>query len=416
MKILKDITYINPLTFDFTKTNIVIEKDQQNIFTDELSNKAEIIDCKGLYATKSFVIGHHHAYSGLATGMPAPKKNPENFSEILKYIWWNLDKKLDKDTIRASALVTAMAAAKNGSTFIIDHHASPFAIENSLEIIAQAFDQVGVSHLLCYEISDRDGIEIAQKGLNETELFLKNHQGLVGLHASFTVGEETLKKSAYLVEKYNSGIHIHVAEDKIDQTLCIEKYNKRIIERLNDYGLLDSSKSIIAHAIHINETERKLLRDSKAFIVQNPESNLNNQVGFFTRDKLDEQKLLLGTDGMHSNMIRSSQAAYFAGKMFDNPGLDKIYKQLRNNHKYLEQNKFLGDADNNLVIFDYKYVTEFNKDNFLGHFFYSLNSNSIVHVISNGEFILKNKILTKINETEIVKFAREQTQRLWKLL
>lgn len=417
MKILKNITYIDPYTFEFSKCDISIEKDKNLIFNNKnIPNEAEVVDCDGLYATKSFVIAHHHAYSGLATGMPSPINQPKNFSEILEYVWWNLDKKLDKESIRASALVTAMAAAKNGSTFIIDHHASPFAIENSLEIISQAFNEVGVSHLLCYEISDRDGIEIAQEGLNETESFLKNNQGLVGLHASFTVGDTTLKKAADLVEKFNSGIHIHVAEDKVDQTLCIEKYNKRVIERLNDFGLLNSSKSIIAHAIHIDENERNILKNSKAFVVQNPESNMNNQVGFFTRKNLDEKRIIIGTDGMHSDMIRSVQAAYFAGKLFDSPGLDLIYKQLRNNHNYLKINKFSGDDDNNLVVFDYKHSTVFNQGNFLGHFFYSLNSNSICHVISNGEFIIKNKNFTRINENDVLNYSIEQSKRLWKLL
>jgi len=418
MTILKNITYIDPYTFDFKRGNIAIEKglDKKFEFVDLIPENSEIVDCTGLFATKSFVVAHHHAYSALATGMPAPAKNPQNFSEILKYVWWNLDKKLDKETIKASALVTAMKAAKSGSTFIIDHHASPFYIENSLQIIAEAFEKVGVSHLLCYEISDRDGIDIANKGLSETESFLKINQGLVGLHASFTVGNNTLKKSADLVQKYNSGIHIHLAEDKVDQVHCEKNYNCRIVERLNNYGVLNSSKSIVAHAIHINDNERRVLKKSATYIVQNPESNLNNQVGFFNRNNLDENKLILGTDGMHSNMIRSAQVAYFSGKMYDSPGLDKIYNQLRNNHTYLKQNNFVGDGDNNLVVFDYNYHTDFNKNNFLGHFFYSLTSESIKHVISDGKFIVKDKSLVKINEKEIIDFAREQTKRLWKLL
>ena len=118
--------------------------------------------------TKSFAVGHHHVYSALARGMGAPKKNPENFVEILEYIWWTLDKCLDEEMIEYSALTTAIACAKAGSTFVIDHHASPFAVKNSMEIIGKAFDKVGVSHLLCYEISDRDGLEIAEQGLEET--------------------------------------------------------------------------------------------------------------------------------------------------------------------------------------------------------------------------------------------------------
>ncbi|MBN2892185.1 MAG: amidohydrolase family protein [Bacteroidales bacterium] len=418
MLYLKNATYINPISFKFEKVNIAVEEgiDKGISFVADIPKNENYIDCNGMYVAKSFVVGHHHAYSGLATGMPPAAKNPGNFLEILQYVWWNLDKKLNKDSIRASAYATAIGCALNGSTFIIDHHASPFAIENSMDILAEVFDEVGISHLLCYEISDRDGIEIAQKGLDETEKYLQKNQGLVGLHASFTVGDETMKKAADLMTKYDSGVHIHVAEDKYDQTRCEADHNKRVVERLHDFGMLDSSKTILGHAIHINENERNILKNSKAYVVQNPESNLNNNVGFFTRTGLNIDKIILGTDGMHSDMIRSAQAAYFAGKPIDNPGLDIIYNQLRNNHNYLKINDFKGDDDNNLIVLDYNHLTDFNENNFLGHFLYAMRPSAVRHVISNGKLIVKDRKLQNIDTEEIVRYTKEQAQRLWNLL
>ncbi len=418
MLVLKNATYIHPETFELKKSNIIVHNgDKGNIeFVDKIPESSEIIDCDGLFVTKSFVIGHHHAYSGLATGMPNPAKTPQNFYEILKYVWWNLDKKLDKETIYASALITAMKSIKSGATFIIDHHASPFAIENSLDIIAEAFEKLGVSHLLCYEISDRDGLEIAEKGLAETERYLAKHQGLIGLHASFTLGDKTLQRAAEIMEKYNSGIHIHVAEDEIDQSLSIMNYGKRVIERLNSFGFLNSSKTIIAHALHINNYERELLAGSNAFIVQNPESNLNNKVGFFRRKILNPKQIFLGTDGMHSNMIKSAQAAFFYGQLIDSPSMNTVYGQLRNVHNYIKTNNFIGDDENNLIVFKYDVHTELNQNNFLGHFFYNFSEIDITHVISNGELIMKDKKLTKFDENEILKISQEASKKLWKQL
>lgn len=416
---LKNGTYINPQSLNFKKVNIAVnEGDDANIkFIDKIPHKSKnVVDCSGLYITKSFVIGHHHAYSALATGMPQPPKTPESFYEILKYVWWNLDKKLDLNTIKASAYVTAMNAAFNGSTFIIDHHSSPFAIKNSLNTIAQAFEEVGLSHLLCYEISDRNGQDVKNKAFEETQNYLDNKKGLIGLHASFTVDDNSLKKAADLMNKYNTGIHIHAAEDHIDQNICLYKHNKNVIERLNDFNLLNSTKSILAHAIHINNFERKILKNEKAYIVQNPLSNLNNSVGFFKRKGLNIDKLLLGTDGMHSNMIKTAQNAFFVGKNYDCPSMDIVYNQLRNNNKYLADNNFKGDNDNNLIIFDYPAYTDFNKNNFLAHLFFAFNTNYIKYVISNGKIILKNNELTQINKKDIIKFAKEQADLLWKKL
>ena len=415
MILLKNATYIDWKTLKFLNTNILVEEGLNGkiSFTNsENSNASKVIDCQGKLVTKSFAVGHHHVYSALSRGMGSPKKNPENFYEILQYIWWTLDKSLDKEMIEASALYTAMACAKAGSTFVIDHHASPNYINGSLEIIANAFDKVGVSHLLCYEITDRDGLDKAEKGLAETEKYLQSNQGLVGLHASFTVGDETMKKAVNLMQKYNSGFHIHVAEGKYDQEHCQNHHNKSVIERLNNFGALDSSKSILVHCLHLNDKERKLVSQSKAYIVQNMESNLNNNVGYFNSKGLGKN-IMLGTDGMHSDMLQSAKSAFFVGQGFDTIDFSSVYERFRKVHEYIALNQFDGDGENNLVILDYDSPTPINQDNFLGHFVFGINSNHINDVISNGKIIVKGRKMQTVNESEILEFSKEQSVRLW---
>ena len=416
--LLKNATYIDWKTLEFKNTHILVEEGISGKIKfinkiDDLKNTDQTIDCKEKLVTKSFAVGHHHVYSALARGMGAPKKNPENFNEILQYIWWTLDKYLDKDMIEASALTTAMACAKAGSTFVIDHHASSNLIEGSLDIIAKAFDKVGVNHLLCYEITDRNGLEKAEKGLSETEKYLKSNQGLVGLHASFTVGNETMKKAADLMNKYNSGFHIHVAEDLYDQRHSQDNYNKRVIERLNYYGVLDSSKTILGHCLHIDENERNIIKNSKSFVVQNMESNLNNKVGYFNGKGLGEN-IMFGTDGIHSDMLQSAKSAFFVGQKFDTIDYPSAYERFRKVHDYIDINKFDGDGENNLVILDYDSPTEINKNNFLGHFIFGINSNHVNDVISNGKIIVKDRKIQNVNESEILEFSKEQALSLWR--
>lgn len=420
--ILRNANFVDWKTLNFTNTNILFEegiggglKFFDNFHDITISSNDEILDCSGKLVTKSFANGHHHAYSALARGMPAPKKNPTNFLETLEYIWWNIDKSLDKEMIEACAYATAIASAKAGSTFVIDHHASPNYITGSLQIIANAFDRVGVSHLLCYEITDRDGLDKAQQGLDETEQYLKNHQGLVGLHASFTVGNDTLKKSVDLMQKSNSGIHIHVAEDQSDEQHCLENHHTWVVDRLKDYGVLNSSKTILAHCLHLDEYERNMISDSPVFVVQNAESNQNNNVGYFNADGLGDN-IMFGTDGMHSDMIRSAQSAFFVGQDKDNINFASAYSRFRNVHKYLSVNNFDGDSDNNIVVMDYDSPTGINENNFLGHFIFGLSSNHVNHVISNGKIIVKSKIIQSVNEKEILEFTKEQANRLWKKL
>ena len=416
MLLLKNGTLINWETLEFRQGDILIDEGINGKITfnpgREISAKATPVDCTGRYITKSFACGHHHAYSALARGIGAPKKNPENFNEILRYIWWTLDKALDSDTIYYSALVTAMACAKNGVTFVIDHHASPFAVEGSLGIIAKAFDEVGVGHLLCYEISDRDGMEISAKGLEETAAYLSGHQGLVGLHASFTVGYETLRQAVQLARQAESGLHVHVAEALSDQEHCIQTYGKRVIERFADAGVLDFEKTILVHCLHLSESERKLIAGSTAWVVQNMESNLNNGVGFFNSTGLGN-RLMFGTDGMHSDMLQSAKSAFFAGHNFDKIDYQETYRRFRNVHQYLAGNNFSGDGENNLVVLDYDPPTPFNSSNFLGHFLFGIESRHVQHAIAQGKMIVKDRILQTVDEQKILEESRRQAARLW---
>jgi cytosine/adenosine deaminase-related metal-dependent hydrolase len=413
---IKNVTYIDWDTFKIINGNIKVDEgDEGGIsFIDTVPETA--YNGSGKVITKSFVCAHHHAYSALARGMPAPKKPPQNFTEILEYIWWNLDKKLDAEMIQASALVTAMACARNGTTFVIDHHASPFAIPGCLEIIAEAFEKIGINHLLCYEMSDRDGEKIREEGLAETTSYLEKREGLVGLHASFTVSDRLLNSAVELCEKHHSGIHIHVAEDGADERHAVDHYNMRVINRLNSYGFLRFPKAVLAHCIHLDEEEREILANSNAWIAINTESNLNNNVGIFSNSGGLEDKVLLGTDGMHSDMIRNTQINYFIHKDRDQLHFDGCYKRLRRAHHYLKTNQFKGDADNNLIVFDYTSPTPILPDNWLGHFYYGLTSADINGTICNGKWIFKDRDFVNIDQNEILAFSQKQATRLWERL
>jgi cytosine/adenosine deaminase-related metal-dependent hydrolase len=416
--LLLNALYLDPKTFEITPCHMFIEGGKNgkrtilSIDKPLTGKRFTALDCKFNLVTHSFACAHHHVYSTLATGMGAPKKIPLNFEETLKYIWWTLDVCLDAEIIEASALATAIACAKNGVTFVVDHHSSPSHIKGSLDIIANAFDKVGVSHLLCYEITDRNGKDATQQALEETSEYLSNRQGLVGLHASFTVSDDTLANAAELVKKYNSGIHIHVAEDPIDENDSHQKYRKSVVERLSDFGFLHSSKTILSHCLHINDAERELIQHSGVWIAQNTDSNLNNKVGFFNSKNV-AKNVMLGTDGMHSDMLKSAKSSFFAGHNFDVIDYGETYRRFRNIHRYIAENNFTGDGENNLVVLDYNPPTEINSNNFLSHFVFSLESKHVQHVISNGKLIVKDRKVTTVNEDDILAQSRKLSIKLW---
>ena len=88
----------------------------------------------------------------------------------------------------------------------------------------------------------------------------EGHQGHVGLHASFTVGDKLLQKALDLARKHKAGIHVHVAEDRADQEHCQKTYGMRVVERYAKAGLLELEDSILCHCLFLDEAEKELVQ------------------------------------------------------------------------------------------------------------------------------------------------------------
>src|SRR5919106_3122026 len=269
---------------------------------------AESIDCTGKIILPGFICAHHHFYSTMARGMAIPGEPASNFVEILERLWWKVDRALLEEDITFSAQIPLIECIRNGTTTVIDHHASPGAPDGSLDLIENAVRQAGIRASLCYEVSDRNGMG---GGIQENERFIKKIgkgdgqiAAMMGLHASFTLSDETLEKCVGIAKDAGVGCHIHVAEDRADEEDSLNKYGMPVVHRLDKFGA-SGPKSLFIHCVHIDEEEMDLIAASKTGVVHNPESNMNNAVGVTRLFDLLERNILvgLGTDGMSSNML-----------------------------------------------------------------------------------------------------------------
>ena len=247
----------------------------------------EILDARGQLLMPGNICAHTHFYGAFARGMAIPGHPPRDFPEILRKLWWPLDKSLTEKDVRYSALVCLVDAIKHGTTALIDHHASPNFIHGSLDVISEALTESGLRGVLCYEVTDRDGEEKAQAGIEENVRFIERCRdgrmaggrvaATFGLHASLTLSERTLELCRSAAAD-GTGFHIHVAEHEVDEVDSLERSGKRVVNRLNDHGIL-GEKTIVAHAIHVDEREVELLAETGTWVTHQPRSNMNNGVG-----------------------------------------------------------------------------------------------------------------------------------------
>lgn len=411
----------------------------QDNLIEEVGTKGEVatdgartVDAKGGIIMPGFINTHMHLYSTFACGISLKDEPPANFVEVLERLWWRLDKALTMEDVQYSALVPLVRCLRAGTTTIIDHHASPSAVRGSLDTIAQATSEVGVRSCLCYELSDRDGPEIAQQGIDENTAFIKACEakkdsmlaGLFGLHASMTVGADTLAKAVEATEALDTGFHVHTSESHFDPEDSLKKYGKRVVNRLADAGAL-GGKSICVHCIHLDDEEIGLLRETGTNVVHNPQSNMNNAVGAANVLRMMSEGVLvgLGSDGMTANMFDELRVANLLHKhVAADPRVafvEATQMMLGNNariaSKYFQYPVGALEPGSlaDVIVMDYDPVTPLREDNFLGHLVFGLPTARVRTTIVNGQVRMEDNRILGVDEHEIAAKSRELAAAMW---
>jgi len=392
---------------------------------------AEAIDCSGKIILPGFICTHHHFYSTMARGMAPPGEPASNFVEILERLWWKLDKALSDEDITLSAQIPLIDCIRNGTTTVIDHHASPSMRDGSLDQIEEAVREAGIRASLCYEVSDRNE---AGGGIRENERFIQKVgkgdgqiAAMMGLHASFTVSDETVETCVGIARDAGVGCHIHVAEDAADREDSLEKYGVPTVERLHKLGVT-GEKSIFVHCVHVDESEMDTMAATKTIVVHNPESNMNNAVGVTQILKMLEKDILvgLGTDGMASDMLSQMRCAYLLHRL-DNRDPRVAFMEapqllLGNNGNIVERQfgirvgELAEGLPADMAILDYYPPTPLDENNFLGHLIFGLTDATVDTTVCRGQILMKNKKITTLDEEHIAARSRELAPKMWQRL
>lgn len=391
------------------KDGIIVELIKQRKY--ETVKSKNHYDAKGKVVTIPQINFHDHIYSRLAKGLNI-KSEMNSFIKILSEFWWKVDSALTKDMIAASAQMAAIESIKNGVTYIFDHHSSPNFSNGSLEMISEVLKKNDLRGVLCFETTDRNGSDKAKQGIKENINFIKSHlndseiKSMFGMHASFTLTEETLKYIGDEIAGKDIGIHIHVAEDKADVEESVKRYKLHPIDRLIKYKLLND-RSILAHGVHLNKSDLNKLSLHGVSIAVNIESNMNNSVGVHKFKNYPEGvSLLCGTDGMHANPA-STFKLYF--QMLRLQGfsfaeafqrINKIYfDQISFIKKYFSDFSLLNVGQSaDFIVWDYVPPTPITQDNFFGHLIYGILNRNVHSVFQKGKALMHEYKLQFINE------------------
>lgn len=391
----------------------------------------EQVDVDGQWIMPGNICAHTHFYGAYARGMAIPGTAPRDFPEILTRLWWNLDKALDRDSVRSSALVCLVDAVKHGTTTLFDHHASPNFIDGSLDVIAEAVNQAGLRAVLCYEVTDRDGLDKAHAGIEENIRFMQvAHQsarlrGTFGLHASLSLSDETLAACAD-ANPNEEGFHVHVAEHEVDEIDSLSKSGLRVVHRLDKFGLL-RRKTITAHCVHIDESERDLLAEKEIWITHQPRSNMNNAVGSMAFDDfmIRNMNVCIGNDGFSNAMWEEWKAAYFLHKLVNRDprranGAAVFNAAVKNNARLVDQffagfgiGKLAVGSRADLILVNYHPFTPLESGNLPWHIIFGFEPSMVTATMVDGNWLMRDRTLLTLDERAIAEEAFALAPQVW---
>jgi len=396
---------------------------------------AERWDAAGQLVLPASICAHTHFYGAFARGMAIPGEPPADFPHILERLWWRLDKALTLEDVRYSALVCLVDALRHGTTTLIDHHASPNSIAGSLDVVAEAVQEVGLRACLCYEVTDRDGPERARAGIAENVRFAKSQianrksqiAATFGLHASLTLSDETLADCVAAARDLGLGFHVHVAEDRADQEDSLHKSGQRVVQRLRQAGVL-GPRTIAAHCVHVDEREIKLLAETGTWVTHQPRSNMNNAVGVAPVESMLHAgvNVALGNDGFSNQMFAEMKAAYLVHKLWQRdpramPGDLVMRLAYANNARLvrafwpdLDLGELRPGAAADLVFLDYHPTTPLTAGNLPWHLLFGVEASAITATVCAGRVLMRDRRLLTLDEEAITARSRELAAQVWK--
>ena len=395
----------------------------------------EKIDAGGKILMPGQICSHTHFYGAYSRGLGNNLKPAKDFPENHDKLWYKLDRSLDEESTRLSGEIFMINAIKNGCTSFFDHHASPNFIDGSLDVLEDVVDKSGLRCSLCYEVTDRNGKDGTKAGIAENVRFLKKISkdnlggrigGAFGIHACLTVDEDTLEQCA-AAKPEGFGFHIHLAESQEDEWDSLYKYGMRCGERLYKHGIL-GDRTITAYCVHINRREAEYLKETNTWISHQPRSNMNNAVGAAQVESMldDGMKVCLGNDGFTFDMWTEWKFAYFLQKVIHRDprrmgGYDVMKMAAYNNAALAGQafgygdkfGKIVPDAPADLIMVDFQPFTDFNAGNLPWQIIFGWSESMITDTICDGKFLMRNRVLTTIDEAAVTAHSLEVYPRVW---
>src|SRR5215467_3527852 len=411
-----------------------------------------IVEADRLIAIPGMVNAHCHSPANLVRGMM-----PSKPSEIWRAYYRASLRDMREEDFYASALLGGMEMLKNGTTTVLDHFFGNQACRfMGAGAAIQAMRDLGLRHVISLTLSDKNYEETLPLGktpshlteeikrmsaseakateacLDDCEEFIDTFHApdklttcCPGPSAVQRCSDDLLQGAANIAHKRKLPLHIHLAETKAQAVMGKQLYGTSLVQHLASLGVLGPHLSL-AHSIWIEPADIELLAKSGATPVHNPASNLRIGSGLAPiREFLfTGVHVALGTDGAASNDGQSMfDALRLVALIHNQAGTDFNHWVMPSQALAMATRNGAGAlgidtgvlapgkmADLVLLRQDTLAFTPLN--DVMSQLVFCENGSSVDTVIVNGEVVVEDGHLKKLDENEVFTLAIKARERL----
>jgi len=420
--------------------NHAIEISDSNIerilpFEKELLNNynGEIFFAGGLTVIPGFIQTHIHLcqtlFRGLADDLP--------LLDWLQQKIFPFEKAHNKNSLRISASLGINELILGGTTTILD-----MGTINHQEVIFEELTNSGIKAFAGKCMMDENDLFPSFKADTKDELertyqlaktFHQTNGGRInyGFAPRFVLScsEALLKETVEMMKDFPGSIfHTHSSENKNEIAEVRKRYKKENIEYLNSISALHDH-TVLAHCVHVNEEEIHLLKNKDARVAHCPSSNLKLGSGIANIPRYLKEgiSVSLGADGAPCNNNLNAFVEMRLASLIQKPihGASAMDAETTFRMATIEGAKALhlqnktgsieAGKKADLVFLNLKeYDQPLNEENVYSKIVYSASKQNVVHVMSEGEWIVKDGTSLIYNNEELYKKGKAELRELLK--
>ena len=408
------------------KGSLLIENDKIAEMSQKIDSIAidKVIDGTNKILMPGLINTHTHISMNLFRGLA----DDMELSTWLNDHIWPMEAKLNGEYCYIGALLAQVEMIKSGTTTFSDMY---FFMED----VAKSVEESGIRGCLSHGMIDfgdskkrekefRENISLIKKCNNRSNGRIKT---FFGPHSTYTTSKELLEGVREKANKYGVKIHIHMNETEKEINDVVEATGKRPFEYLDGIGFLDDDV-VAAHGVWLSKEEIAIIKENDVKISHNPCSNMKLSSGISPVTELlaNDICVSIGTDGAASNnnldMFEEMKFASLLQKVNTrNPmavPADEVINMatlngaeslgLANDIGSLEVGKY---ADMILIDINSPNLTPMSNQ-ISSNLVYAANGSNVHTTICNGEILMENRKLTKLDENEILKRAKIAIEEL----